>query len=50
MRLTADQPDQHHVTLPTHEPLKVGTLAAILAEVAEHLNVDREELLRRLLD
>lgn len=48
LRLTADQPEQHHVTIPAHDPLKVGTLAAILADVASHLNIDRDELLRRL--
>ena len=48
MRLTTDQPEQHHITIPTHDPLKVGTLAAILADVAEHLKVGREDLIRRL--
>jgi hypothetical protein len=33
---------------PSHDQLKVGTLAAILGDVAEHLKVSREELLRRL--
>jgi hypothetical protein len=38
--------------LPAHDPLKVGTLAAILGDVATHLNlkIDRDELLRRLFD
>ncbi|MFH0352262.1 MAG: hypothetical protein ACHBMF_10100 [Chromatiales bacterium] len=31
-----------------HDPLKVGTLAAILGDLAAHLKVDREELLHRL--
>ena len=48
VRLTLDQAPQHHVTIPAHQPLEVGTLAAILAEVAERLLVDRAELLRRL--
>jgi hypothetical protein len=30
--------------------LKVGTLAAILGDVANHLKVDRDELLKRLFD
>jgi hypothetical protein len=46
--LSADLPAQHHVTIPAHDPLKVGTLAAVLAEVAANLKVDRDELLRRL--
>ncbi|HSW22649.1 MAG TPA: type II toxin-antitoxin system HicA family toxin, partial [Burkholderiaceae bacterium] len=48
MRLTADLPAQHHITVPAHDPLKVGTLAAVLAEVAASLKVDRDELVRRL--
>jgi predicted RNA binding protein YcfA (HicA-like mRNA interferase family) len=48
MRLTADLPTPHHVTIPVHDPLKVGTLAAILGDVAGHLQIDRDELLRRL--
>ena len=48
VRLSTDQPSQHHVTIPAHDPLKVGTLAAVLAEVAGHLKIERAELLRRL--
>ena len=48
IRLTAEQPAQHHVTIPAHDSLKVGTLAAILGDVAEHLRLSREELLQRL--
>jgi hypothetical protein len=40
---------QHHITIPAHDPLKIGTLAAILGELATRLQLDREELLRRLL-
>jgi hypothetical protein len=48
MRLTSDSAPQHHVTIPAHDPLKVGTLAAILGDGAGHLKIDREDLLRRL--
>ena len=48
MRLTVDSPSQHHVTIPAQDPLKIGTLGAILAEVAAHLGIERDELLRRL--
>jgi predicted RNA binding protein YcfA (HicA-like mRNA interferase family) len=46
--LTTAIPTEHHVTVPAHDPLKVGTLAAILGAVAEHLRLDRDELVRRL--
>ena len=48
LRLTADAPTQHHVTIPAHDPLKLGTLAAILGQVAEHLTMDRDTLMQRL--
>lgn len=48
LRLTTALGGEHHVTLPRHRPLRVGTLNRVLKEVAEHLGVDREELLRRL--
>lgn len=50
VRLTRGGPEQHHITIPAHDPLKLGTLAAILSEVAAHLRIDRDELLRRLFD
>ena len=36
MRLTTEQGGQHHVTIPDHSALRVGTLAAILDEVGKH--------------
>ncbi|HNK67163.1 MAG TPA: type II toxin-antitoxin system HicA family toxin [Flavobacteriales bacterium] len=48
IRLTTDVNGIHHVTIPDHRPLKVGTLSAILRDVAAHHGVDREELVRRL--
>ena len=51
VRLTiSDSATENHVTVPAHDPLKLGTLAAILSEVAAHLAVDRDEVLRRLFD
>jgi len=50
IRLTAESPSQHHVTVPAHDPLKVGTLSGILGEIAAHLKIEREDLLRRLFD
>jgi predicted RNA binding protein YcfA (HicA-like mRNA interferase family) len=48
LRLTLDLPTQHHVTVPAHDPLKLCTLSSILSDVAPHLKVDRDELIRRL--
>ena len=48
MRLTTQTNGEHHVTIPRHDPLRVGTLAGILGEIAEHLGVTREELAQKL--
>ena len=50
IRLTTQSPTQHHVTIPAHDPLKVGTLSGILGDVADHLKITRDELMRRLFD
>jgi hypothetical protein len=40
--------EQHHVTIPRHHALRLGTLAAILDDVAAALKITRDELLQRL--
>lgn len=50
LRLTSRGQGEHHVTIPNHDPLRIGTLAVILDCVATHHGMTREELLKRLLD
>ena len=38
--MTTSLNGEHHVTIPRHQPLRVGTLQAILKEVANHLKVE----------
>lgn len=49
VRLTTTERGEHHVTIPNHDPLRLGTLSSILAAVAAHHGIDRDELLKRLL-
>lgn len=49
MRLTCESPAQHHVTVPMHDPLRIGTLATILAAIAEARGLTRDELQQQLL-
>jgi len=44
MRLTSTERGQHHVTVPAHGVLRIGTLASVLADVAEQFGITREEL------
>ena len=48
IRLTTDVPSQHHVTIPLHDALKIGTLAGILSDVSAHLKISRDDLLQKL--
>lgn len=48
IRLTCDQPSQHHLTIPNHADLRIGTLAAILSEVAAHHGLSRGALIEKL--
>jgi len=48
LRLSTTERGQHHVTIPNHEPLKVGTLSGILADVSAHFQLSREELIQKL--
>jgi predicted RNA binding protein YcfA (HicA-like mRNA interferase family) len=48
MRATTMQSGEHHITVPDHRPLRVGTLAGIIGDVAAHLGLSREEVARRL--
>lgn len=47
-RLTTLQHGEHHVTIPQHSPLRIGTLSAILSDVATHFEISRDQLVARL--
>jgi predicted RNA binding protein YcfA (HicA-like mRNA interferase family) len=44
LRLTTERHGQHHVTVPLHDPIKLGTLSGILGDVANHHDLTREQL------
>ncbi|MCG8605459.1 type II toxin-antitoxin system HicA family toxin [bacterium] len=48
IRLTNKKPGQHHITDPNHSSIRVGTLSAIVSDVATHLRMEREELIVQL--
>ena len=39
---------ERHVTIPAHKNLKIGTLSSILADIAQHLEMERETLAEEL--
>ena len=48
MRLTTHRNGEHHVTIPDHDFVKIGTLAGILDDVATHFAIERAVLVRQL--
>jgi predicted RNA binding protein YcfA (HicA-like mRNA interferase family) len=39
---------EHHITIPAHNPLKLGMLQGILSEVAQYLKKSRDEIVEEL--
>ncbi len=48
LRLTTQKNGEHHITIPQHKDLRVGTLKAILVDIADHLGLDYDEITRDL--
>jgi predicted RNA binding protein YcfA (HicA-like mRNA interferase family) len=48
IRLTTIEDGEHHITIPAHNPLKIGTLAAIISDIESHHKMTREKLLQYL--
>ncbi len=48
LRLTTHENGVHHVTVPNHSPIKIGTLNAILRDIADHFNISRDDLIDQL--
>ena len=48
IRLTTQENGEHHITIPNHSPIKIGTLSAIMRDIENHFDVTREELLTQL--
>jgi predicted RNA binding protein YcfA (HicA-like mRNA interferase family) len=48
IRLTTTQNGEHHLTIPSHNPLKPGTLSSILSDIARHFNVTKDEIIKKI--
>ena len=49
VQLVTQQRGEHHLTVPLHSPLRIGTLNAIVKLVAEHFDLSKNDVLDRLL-
>ena len=48
IRITTQRDGEHHVTVPNHNPLKIGLLNALLKDIGAHHNLTVEALIREL--
>jgi len=39
---------EHHISVPRHNPVRVGTLDEILGQVSEYLGIGQDELMQDL--
>ena len=48
VRVTTQRNGEHHEAIPSHHPIKTGTLSGILKSIAVHHGLTVEELIRLL--
>ena len=49
VQLMTKENGEHHLSIPLHSPLRIGTLNAILNLVADHFDISKSDVLDRLL-
>ncbi|MCC6372503.1 MAG: type II toxin-antitoxin system HicA family toxin [Bacteroidia bacterium] len=50
IRLSTQSNGEHHITVPNHDPLKIGTLNGILSEIATHLGKNKGTFIEELFN
>jgi predicted RNA binding protein YcfA (HicA-like mRNA interferase family) len=50
IRLSNKMEPIHHITIPNHRPIKIGTLSSIIKDIAFINKMSKEELLILLFD
>jgi predicted RNA binding protein YcfA (HicA-like mRNA interferase family) len=48
IRLTTQKNGEHHITIPLHKAIHIGTLNNILKAISDHLEIDKETLVDEL--
>ncbi len=48
IRLTTNQSGTHHITIPNHNSLRIGTLSSIISDIADHLEIEKSKLIKEL--
>lgn len=48
IRLTTQQNGEDHLTVPAHDPVRIGTLDQIVAKAAAHFGMSKADMMNRL--
>ena len=48
IKVTTQKNGEHHLAIPNHNPIKIGTLNAILRQVSEHFEISKDGVMSRL--
>lgn len=48
IRLTTTLQGEHHITIPAHKYLKIGTLSSILNDIAIYFKINKSDLIEEL--
>jgi predicted RNA binding protein YcfA (HicA-like mRNA interferase family) len=48
IRLVTQQHGEHHITIPRHDPLRMGTLSGLLSDISDHFGIGKDALLGQL--
>lgn len=48
LRLTTEKNGTHHITIPNHDPLKIGTLNNIIGDVADHMELTKNDIVSEM--
>lgn len=49
IRLTSNYSDiEFHITIPNHDPIKIGTLNKILKEISDYLKKSKDDLVKEI--
>lgn len=48
IRLTTTSNGEHHITIPNHSPVRLGTLSSIIGDIAVHFKQSKEEIAEKL--
>ena len=46
--ITTQQGGEHHLAIPNHNPLKIGTLNGIVSQLSMHFKLPKEQVLKDL--